>query len=125
MLSAHGIDDPTAFVELEDEFARTLARAGRADRLAQVFTRDHEHGYLSDAAYATVLQSLKAWAQRGERPTPAGIAAACPALESRFTGCRFEPAYRPAPLEIRITVRQRPPPTSAQAPGARRPADAG
>lgn len=125
MLSVHGIEDPTAFDELEDEFARTLARAGRADRLVQVFTRDHEHSYLSDAAYATLLQSLKAWAQRREKPTPAGIAAACPALEARFPGCRFEPDYRPAPLETRITVRQRPPPTSAQAPGARRPADAG
>lgn len=125
VLTVHAIDDPTAFVELDDEFARTMARAGRADRLVQTFTHDREHSYLSDAAYATLLQSLKAWAQHGKKPTPAGIAAACPALEARFPGCRFEPAYRPAPLDSRITVRQRPQPTAATAPDARRPADAG
>jgi hypothetical protein len=102
-----------------------MARAGHADRLVQTFTRDHEHSYLSDAAYATLLQSLKAWVERGEKPTPAGIAAACPALEPRFPGCRFEPAYRPAPLDTRITVRQRPQPTAAPAPDAPRHADAG
>jgi alpha-beta hydrolase superfamily lysophospholipase len=122
VLTVHGIDDPTAFIELDNEFARTMSRAGRADRLVQTFTRDREHSYLSDAAYATLLQSLKAWVQRGEKPTPAGIAAACPALEARFPGCRFEPAYQPAPLDSRVTPRERP--TAAKAAGAPRRADA-
>ncbi|WP_374566371.1 hypothetical protein [Ideonella sp.] len=107
MLSVHGIDDATAFVELDNEFARTVARAGRADRLVQTFTRDREHSYLSDAAYATLMQALLRWVDQGDKPTPAGIAAACPALEARFgAGCRFEPGYRPAPLDTRIAPRQ-------------------
>jgi pimeloyl-ACP methyl ester carboxylesterase len=108
VLTVHGIDDPTAFVELDDEFARTMARAGRADKLVQTFTRDHEHSYLSDPVYPTLMQALLRWAEHGEKPTPAGIAAACPAMEVRFgAGCRFEPHYRPAPLDTRITPRQR------------------
>lgn len=108
MLGVHGIDDATAFVELEAEFAATVAQAGRADRLVQTFTRDHEHSYLSDAAYVTLMQALLRWVDRGEKPTPAGISAACPANEAAFgTGCRFDPAYRPAPLPTRIAPRQR------------------
>ncbi len=108
VLTVHGIDDATAFVELDDEFARTMARAGRADRLVQTFTRDHEHSYLSDPAYATLLQALMRWVDDGVKPTPAAIAAACPAQEARFgAGCRFEPAYRPAPLDTRVTPRER------------------
>lgn len=108
VLTVHGIDDATAFVELEDEFARTMARAGRADRLVQTFTRDHEHSYLGDPAYATLLQALLRWVDEGVKPTPASIAAACPAQEARFgAGCRFEPAYRPAPLDTRVTPRER------------------
>jgi hypothetical protein len=108
VLTVHGIDDATAFVELDHEFARTVAKAGRADRLVQTFTRDREHSYLSDAAYATLMQALQRWVDQGEKPTPAGIAAACPAFEARFgAGCRFEPGYRPAPLDTRITPRDR------------------
>ena len=109
MLGVHGIDDGTAFVELEHEFARTVARAGRSDRLVQTFTRDRDHSYLGDVAYATMLQALMRWIEQGEKPTPQSIAAACPALEARYgAGCRFEPGYRPAPLEARVAPRQRP-----------------
>lgn len=108
ILTVHGIDDATAFVELDNEFARTVAKAGRADRLVQTFTRDHEHSYLSDPAYVTLMQALLRWVDKGEKPTPAGIAASCPAIETRFgTGCRFEPGYHPAPLDTRITPRDR------------------
>lgn len=107
-LGVHGIDDPTAFVELEAEFATTMARAGRADRLVQTFTGDHEHSYLSDVAYATLMQALLRWVDHGDKPTPARIAAACPQNEPLFgPGCRFDAAYRPAPLDTRITPRKR------------------
>ena len=109
ILTVHGIDDATAFVELDAAFAETVSRAGRAERLVQTFTRDKEHSYLSDPVYASLLQALMRWVDQGEKPTPAGIAAACPALEARFgPGCRFEPAYRPAALETRSMPRERP-----------------
>lgn len=108
MLSVHGIDDATAFVELEAEFAATVSKAGRSDRLVQTFTRDHEHSYLSDATYVTLMQALLRWVDHGEKPTPASIAAACPAHEPRHgPGCRFDPGYQPAPLATRITPRRK------------------
>ena len=108
VLSVHGIDDGTAFVELDAEFARTVARAGHTDHLVQTFTRDRDHSYLSDVVYATLLQALMRWIEQGEKPTPEGIATACPILEVRFgAGCRFEPRYQPAPLDSRVAPRER------------------
>ncbi|MEK8032666.1 hypothetical protein AACH06_17745 [Ideonella sp. DXS29W] len=108
VLTVHGIDDATAFVELDHEFARTMQRAGRGDHLVQTFTRDSEHSYLSDPVYPALMQALLRWAVQGDKPTPERIAADCQAMQARFgSGCRFEPGYRPAPLATRITPRQR------------------
>ncbi|MBT9599111.1 MAG: hypothetical protein IV094_24280 [Vitreoscilla sp.] len=109
VLTVHGIDDATAFVEMDHAFADTMAKAGRAGRLVQTFTSDREHSYLSDPVYATLVGVLVRWVERGEKPTPAGIAAACWAMEGPFgPGCRFELAYQPPPLETRVAARQRP-----------------
>ncbi|MDB5847777.1 MAG: rane protein, partial [Rhodoferax sp.] len=106
VLTVHGINDPTAFVEMDDSFRETMARGGSADRLVQTFTNDNEHSYLSDPAYPTLLAALLQWVERGEKPTPAGIAASCTGFEVRFgVGCRFLPGYRPAPLATRSPSR--------------------
>jgi len=108
MLTVHGIHDATAFVEMDHRFAATVAATGRADRLVQTFTGDKEHSYLSDPVYASLVSALMRWVDQGEKPTAAGIAAACPSFEARFgPGCRFEPAYRPQPLDTRVAVRER------------------
>ena len=109
VLTVHGIDDPVAFVELEASFRATMARGGSAQRLMQTFTRDTEHSYLSDAAYATLMAALLQWIDSGRPPTAAGISQACAAHETAFgAGCRFDPAYQPQPLEARVPARQRP-----------------
>lgn len=109
VLTVHAIHDPTAFVELEVEFARTMAAAGRAEGLVQSFSDDREHSYLSDASYVAALQALQAWVEQGRKPTPAEIAAACLDAQARFPStCRFRPDYHPAPLESRVPARQRP-----------------
>jgi alpha-beta hydrolase superfamily lysophospholipase len=108
VLTIHAVDDPVAFVELEAHFRDTMVRGGSADRLVQVFTSDREHSYLSDAQYVTVMRALLDWAERGEKPTPAGIAARCAALEPAFdpaTGCRFLPGFAPRPLSTRVPAR--------------------
>ena len=39
-------------------------------------------------------------------PTPASIAADCPAADARYgTGCFFDPAYRPAPYSAKVRPR--------------------
>ncbi|RYY69330.1 MAG: hypothetical protein EOO24_51010 [Comamonadaceae bacterium] len=106
VLTVHGIGDATAFVEMEDQFRRTMEGAGTAGHLVQTFTDDSSHSYLADPVYPTLLAALSAWAQGGARPTPAGIAKACTQQEARFgSGCRFRPDYRPQPLATRVTPR--------------------
>jgi len=108
VLALHAIDDPVAFVELESTFADTVARAGNAARLVQAFTADNEHSYLSDVQYVAAVQALLAWVLRGDKPTPASIAERCTALEPAWgAACRYRPAYRPAPLDSRVSARER------------------
>jgi pimeloyl-ACP methyl ester carboxylesterase len=109
VLSVHGIGDLTAFVEMDHQFAATMAAAGNASRLVQTFTTDAEHSYLADPVYPALVDALLAWVDAGDKPTPPSVAARCTALEARFgPGCRFVPDYRPAPLDTRTYPRQRP-----------------
>jgi hypothetical protein len=55
------------------------------------------------------LLLLTAWIDHGRKPTPAGIATRCEALEPRFGGgCHFDPDYTPRPLAARVPTRERP-----------------
>jgi pimeloyl-ACP methyl ester carboxylesterase len=108
VLGMHAVDDPIAFVELESTFADTVARAGRADKLVQVFSADAEHSYLKDVEYVAAMQALLAWLEKGDKPTAAAVAAACPKLEAAWgAGCNFLPDYRPPPLAGRVPPRER------------------
>jgi alpha-beta hydrolase superfamily lysophospholipase len=108
-LTAHGIHDATAFVELESAFAERVARAGSSERLVQVFTDDREHSYIADPLYPALVDTLLAWIEDGKRPTPAAVQARCAAHESKFgKGCRVLPDFRPAALESRVAPRARP-----------------
>ncbi|MDC6168048.1 hypothetical protein [Paucibacter sp. XJ19-41] len=109
VLTLHGINDPTVFVELESVWADTMASAGRADGLVQTFTADSDHSYLSDASYVAALDALQAWVEQGRKPMPAAVAEACRLAQARFpSSCRFQPDYRPAALESRVPARRRP-----------------
>lgn len=110
-LTMHAIDDPTAFVELEDTFRRTVERAGRSDLLQQLFTSDSEHSYLTDAAYVTAIAALERWIDGGRRPSVSEIVASCPQVAAAYdpaTGCRFQGAFRPRPLTDRVSTRVKP-----------------
>jgi hypothetical protein len=109
VLTVHAVDDPTAFVEMQSTFADTMARGGSAERLVQVFTAHAEHSYLADAVYVAAASALLEWTRRGTKPTPAGVAQACDALQALWgAGCRMLPDYRPAPLDSRVAPRDRP-----------------
>jgi dienelactone hydrolase len=110
-LTMHAIEDPTAFVELEDTFRQTVARAGRSALLVQLFTSDAEHSYLTDAAYVTAMTALERWLDSGRRPTASDVAASCPTVAQAFqpaTGCRFQPTFQPRPLTDRVPERRKP-----------------
>ncbi|MBG9388594.1 hypothetical protein [Caenimonas aquaedulcis] len=106
VLTVHGIDDPTAFVEMDDSFLRTMQKAGTASHLVQTFTADNTHSYLSDPVYPTLLAALSSWVQGGAKPTPEQIAEQCAQFEPAFgAGCRFRPQFHPAPLASRVPPR--------------------
>ena len=106
VLTVHGIGDPTAFVEVEDSFRRTMEGARTDRHLVQTFTSHATHSYLADPVYVTLLEALGRWAGGGDKPTPAALAARCAAFEPA-TGarCGFQPDYVPPSLSTRITPR--------------------
>ncbi len=109
VLTVHAVGDPTAMVEYQHHFRRTMAAAGTAGHLVQAFTAHAEHSYLSDATYGTLFAALLGWVDSGQAPTPASINQACAAQETKFgQGCRFLPDYQPAPLSSRVPMRLRP-----------------
>jgi len=107
-LATHGIGDATAFVELQHAFRETMKAGGSADRLVQTYVDSREHSYLGDATYPPLFEALLAWVERGDKPTPAGIAQRCGELAARdgFSGgCRFVPGFEPPPLASRVPAR--------------------
>lgn len=109
VLTVKGVEDPTAFVELDAQFKVTMEQGGSSARLVQTFTQHSTHSYLSDPTYPTLMNALLRWVDEGAKPTPEGIARDCAAQEARYgKGCAFLPAYAPAPLASRVYDRQRP-----------------
>ena len=109
VLTVKGVDDPTAFVELDAAFKATMAQGGSAARLVQTFTQHNTHSYLSDPTYPTLLAALLRWVDTGDKPTPEGIARQCAGMEAPFgKGCAFLPGYVAAPLASRVAERERP-----------------
>jgi pimeloyl-ACP methyl ester carboxylesterase len=106
VLTMHAINDPTAFVEHESAYRASVTNAGNARYLVQTFTRESEHSALSDSGYASAITSLANWVRTGHKPTPASVAAACPALDKKYgTGCFFEPKFGPGSYESKVYPR--------------------
>jgi pimeloyl-ACP methyl ester carboxylesterase len=106
VLTTHGINDPTVFVEAQHSFAESMRRGGSGDRLVQTFVDSREHSYLGDPIYPTLLAALNDWLDGRGRPTPAAIATRCKSMEATFgPGCRFVPDYAVKPLDSRVPAR--------------------
>jgi hypothetical protein len=106
VISAHGIDDATVFVEGSDTLRQRMEAAGNGERLVQNFVDSAEHSYWGDAYYPPLFNALLAWVEKGQKPTPAGIAASClqqPGAAAK--DCRFLPGYVNKPLASRIYPR--------------------
>lgn len=106
VLTAHGISDSTVFVEVSDTLRRRMAAAGNAERLVQTFVDSNQHSYWGDAMYPPLFEALLDWIDKGEKPTPAGIAARCRTLSAATPAdCRFVVDYAVKPLASRIPPR--------------------
>ena len=108
VLTMHGVNDAVAFVELESTFKDTMANGGSAGRLVQVFTRDENHSYSSDAQYVTAMGALLDWVASSNKATPASIASLCATAAADFepqSGCRLLPDFQPQSLASRVPPR--------------------
>jgi hypothetical protein len=106
VLTGNGIRDTTAFVEAHDTLRRRVAMAGNGDRLVQTYVDSSEHSYWGDAMYPPLFEALLNWADKGQKPTPAGIAERCRQLRAaQPADCGFVPDYVPQPLASRILPR--------------------
>lgn len=106
VLTLHGIRDATAFVEHEAAYRATLAQAGTADRLVQVFVDEQEHSKMSPPYYPAALQVLAAWVENAKRPTPDELRLACEQKSRRFSGvCAVKPEYQPQAWAQRVNPR--------------------
>ena len=107
VLTLHAIADPDTFVENETVYRATLERAGTAEHLVQVYTDEAEHHDLSKSESMAALDALLDWVERGKKPTPADIQAACRPLVARYDEpCRVMPAYRPGAWDTRVYPRR-------------------
>ena len=108
VLTAHAINDPVAFVELESAFFETMQSAGNTKNLVQVFTDETQHSYWSDPQYPALLEALQAWVERGAKPSAQGIGDNCKRVSVTHPGgCRFVTDFRAMPLGSRIADRER------------------
>lgn len=106
VLAAHGINDSTVFVEGSDTLRRRMAAVGTGSQLVQTFVDSNQHSYWGDAMYPPLFDALLNWVDKGEKPTPAGIAARCRALRAATPAdCRFVADYAVKPLSSRIPPR--------------------
>ncbi|WP_395443672.1 hypothetical protein [Caulobacter sp. UC70_42] len=108
-LTMHAIDDPTAFVELEQVFHDTVAKAGKSDLLVQSFTDEHEHSKLATPEYAALLRAMTAWIELGTKPSPATLAVGCAeAVKTYGEACHFQVDYKVPALSTRSYPRAKP-----------------
>jgi len=111
-LTLHAKDDPTAFVELENEFRDTVAKAGASALLVQSFTDEHEHQKEATPEYAALFRAMIAWIEKGEKPSPATLAAGCEQAKATYgEACHFDVGYFPPPLASRVYARVKPTPS--------------
>jgi pimeloyl-ACP methyl ester carboxylesterase len=106
VLSAHGINDSTVFVEGMDTLRKRMVAAGNGARLVQAFVDSSEHSYWGDAMYPPLFESLLNWVEKDQKPTPQSIAELCKQLSSaKPADCKFLPDYAVKPLASRIHPR--------------------
>jgi pimeloyl-ACP methyl ester carboxylesterase len=103
VITAHGIDDATVFVEGNETFRQKMQAAGTSRHLVQTFVRSSEHSYWGDAQYPPLFEALLQWVDRGEKPSAHSISARCAVLNG--SACSFDPTYRVQPLSSRIYPR--------------------
>ncbi|HEY6254207.1 MAG TPA: hypothetical protein VIY51_00260 [Xanthobacteraceae bacterium] len=107
VVSIHSINDPQVVVEVQSAYRAAVERAGSGDRLVQAFTDEGEHTGQSAPELAAALDGLMQWIEKGVKPTPQSVAAACERWRGSFDGpCRYHPDFSPKPYGTRFYSRE-------------------
>ena len=103
VISIHSLNDPQAAVEAQYEYRERVHAAGNGGRLVQAYTDEPAHTAQSAAELAAVFEALMQWIEKGVKPVPSSIAAACTRLSMLHSGpCRYRPEYEPKPYSTRF-----------------------
>ena len=98
VLSIHSINDPQVAVEVQSAYREMVGSAGSGNRLVQSYTDEPAHTGQSGPELAAGLELLMQWIEKGNRPTPQSVAAACGQMQKTFDGlCRYHPEFQPKP----------------------------
>jgi pimeloyl-ACP methyl ester carboxylesterase len=103
VLTAHGIDDATVFVEGNTALRESMRKAATEQLLVQTFVKSSQHSYWGDAMYPPLFEALIAWVERGDKPSAQSVAKRCEQLTAGQ--CLFDPQYLPKPLSSRVYPR--------------------
>jgi pimeloyl-ACP methyl ester carboxylesterase len=107
VVSIHSFNDPQVVVEVQSAYREAVERAGSGDRLVQAFTDERAHFGQSEAELAAAIDGLAQWIEKGSKPSPQGIAAACMQWQANLKGpCRYHPDFVPKPYATRFYPRE-------------------
>jgi hypothetical protein len=103
VVSIHSMNDPQAAVEAQYEYRARVQAAGNGVRLVQAYTDEPAHTAQSAAELAAAFDALMQWIEKGVKPAPSSIAAACTRLSASHAGpCRYRTDYEPKPYHTRF-----------------------
>ena len=103
LVSIHSLNDPQVAVESQADYRAKVTAAGNGARLVQAYTDENEHAAQSAPELGAALDALMQWIEKGDKPTPQSIAAACGPLRASLEGpCRYHPDYEPKPYNTRF-----------------------
>jgi pimeloyl-ACP methyl ester carboxylesterase len=106
LLTAHGINDATVFVEGHDTLRSRLVAANSGPWLVQTFVDSSEHSYWGDESYPPLFAALLAWVEQGQKPSPRDVAERCRTLAGASAQrCKFVVDYSVKPLASRVQQR--------------------
>ena len=88
ILTIHTVIDPLVTVSQEREYGETIANAGRAGLLKQVYTNGNGHCNFTGPQLLTAVGAIRNWVESGVMPPDSGFPAAI----------GFVPGFVPPPM---------------------------
>jgi len=86
VISINSANDPQAAVEAQYEYRARVQATGSGQRLVRAYTDEPGHTAQSATELPAAFDALMQWIEKGVKPTPVTIAAACERLLATHTG---------------------------------------